>query len=365
MPHTQSFNDPQPSQMSAEAASRLRLAVLSTPRSGNTWLRHLLAHVYSARELAVHNPADLDWQNLPENCVLQIHWHRTPAFQALLQEHGFGLVVLARHPLDVMLSILHYALHDSSPQRWLEGEAGNEASICGAMPCSSAFLKYATSQRAGALLSISREWWDVPQACKVHYERLVGDPLAELTRIVEAVGVPARQPLAEAVATFTLGNLRSRSGTQDVPESDHHYWQGKPGHWKRLLSCQAAYAIAAAQAEAFSTFDYECDPDASLDDASADANWIELNRRELTTRLWNYTPMKQQLEPALHRAVILDQRCAELEMALENRAEALAAVEYQRAQLQAALDNAYLVIQKLSRAPSERVAALVKRLLRV
>ena len=150
-----------------------------------------------------------------------------------------------------------------------------------------------------------------------------------------------------------------------MPESDHHYWQGKPGHWKRLLPCKAAYAIAATQADAFSTFDYECDPDTALDDISADANWIDLNRRELTTRLWNYTPMKQQLEPALRRAEALEQRCAELEGVLENRVEALAATEYQRAQLQASLHDAFLVIENLSRAPSQRVASLVKRLLRV
>lgn len=46
----------------------LRVAVLSTPRSGNTWLRGLLDDVAQAEELAVHTPEDLPWNNFPRRC---------------------------------------------------------------------------------------------------------------------------------------------------------------------------------------------------------------------------------------------------------------------------------------------------------
>src|SRR5262245_44560627 len=101
-------NQSEPKNLSAYTASvsGLRIVVISTPRSGNTWLRHLLAKIYGSQELAVHNPADVDWAAIPVDCILQIHWRPTPEFLSLLERHGFRVVVLARHPFDVLLSIL-------------------------------------------------------------------------------------------------------------------------------------------------------------------------------------------------------------------------------------------------------------------
>ena len=109
-----------------------RLALISTPRTGNTWLRHMLSAIYDATELAVHRPDDINWGDLPKRCVLQIHWLRSTPFLSQLQRHNFRVVVLARHPLDVLLSILHFSLHDDSTQQWLGGALGSEACICGA-----------------------------------------------------------------------------------------------------------------------------------------------------------------------------------------------------------------------------------------
>jgi hypothetical protein len=349
----------------------IRLAIISTPRTGNTWLRHLLSYVYQAAELACHNPADLDWSGLPRNCILQVHWHRTAAFQAILERHGFHVAVLARHPLDVLLSILHYSLHDGSTRQWLDSEEGTEAPICGAMPTSTAFAKYATGRRAAALLSISRQWWDVPEASRVHYEDLVADPAGQLAAIVKAVAIPVRRPIAEAVAAHTLPRLRLNCGTEKMPENHHHYWQGNPGHWKRLLPAEVAHAIAAAHAELFSVLKYECDSDPVLDRSQAESHWINLNRPELTERLWNYASMKQRLERALatqgeldRRCSNLGNRCTELEGALEQRAEWLAAADQERIRLNAELATAKAAIETLSKAPTERVASLVKRMLR-
>jgi hypothetical protein len=364
----------------------VRVAVISTPRCGNTFLRHLLGQVYEARELAVHNPADIDWPALPPDCVLQIHWHRSPDFLSLLQRHRFHIVVLARHPLDVLLSILHYALHDDSSQRWLEGQTGSEAPIYGAMPCSCAFLQYATGARAAALLAVSRQWWDLPQAQKVHFERLVANPVQELDILLKGFGEPPRRSITDAVAANTLAKLRAHSDTQKVPEGDHHFWQGTPGLWKRLLPAEMAFAIAAAHAEVFSALGYVCDPDLLLDRAQADGTWVELTRPQLTHRLWNYRPLKLKLDQALSERRAFQEQFTELEALLKERnalltaadqeraalhtaierqrVEFQTALDHQRATLEAALADAHKTIQTLSAAPLQRMASLVKRLLR-
>ena len=67
----------------------IRIAIVSTPRSGNMWLRRLLVVAYGLQETAAHTPADVDWEAVPERCVLQMHWRRTPEALDLFARHGF------------------------------------------------------------------------------------------------------------------------------------------------------------------------------------------------------------------------------------------------------------------------------------
>src|ERR1700730_16381688 len=112
--------------------------------------------------------------------------------------------------------------------------------------------------RATALLAVSREWWEAPGALTLTYESLVANPVAEMERIVQAVGTPARRPVAEVVASATLPKMRAAN------RGRHHFWQGQARHWKRLLVAAVADAVARAQANAFPPFSYACDPDRCL-----------------------------------------------------------------------------------------------------
>jgi Sulfotransferase family len=268
----------------------VRLALIGTPRSGNTWLRHLLAQMFAAQELATHDPAEVAWSGLAPNCVLQIHQHRTPALEQKLAAHGFRVVVLVRHPFDVLLSILHFATHDGSTCRWLPGEGGDESPIHGAMPGSAAFLEYATGQRAAALLSISPQWWDAPGCLQLRYENLVADPVGQMERLVQMLGVEPCVPVARAVADNALAKLRLKL------RGRHHCWQGQPGHWKRLLVTDVADAIAARHAALLERFNYDCVADPRLTPGQADRCWLDLNHAELTEKLWHYTATRHELE---------------------------------------------------------------------
>jgi len=219
----------------------LRIAVISSPRSGNMWLRRLLTATYGLEERSAHTPDELDWETLPDGCALQLHWRRTPAFRKRLKRHGFSVAVLARHPLDVLVSILHFAPHEPQTARWLDGEGGNEDSLIGADPASPAFLAYATGPRAKALLSVTPEWWEHADV-RVRYEDLVAHPAGELGRIVESLGgAPVTAP-ATAVETASFGRLRDEA-------TNMHFWQGRPGLWSELVPTEYALAIASAYPE--------------------------------------------------------------------------------------------------------------------
>ena len=217
----------------------VRIAIISTPRTGSTWLRLLLMDAYAIPGLAVPRPDDLDWAGLPEECVLQLHWHRTPALLQRLGQEGFRVVSVTRHPLDVLISILQFCLHDDSTLQWLDGDGGDERPIQGTMPGSAAFLEYAAGPRAAALMAVSQEWASAPETIGVRYEELIADTQGELRRIVEALEEPMRRVIAEVAEGATIPKLRHRTG------ATHHFWQGRHGLWRSLLTRPIVERLAA------------------------------------------------------------------------------------------------------------------------
>lgn len=248
----------------------LRLALISTPRSGNNWLQHLLSTAYDLPRLSADTLPQVDWARLPPRCALILHWPRTPQLVDLLDQHGCRVLVLARHPCDVLLSILQFSLHHD-PDRWLERSGGDERAIVGALPISPEFLAYATGPRAAALLDVSRQWWTEPGVQAVRYEELVANPQVRFEQVINALGVPPIRSAAEAVVTNTLTELRRQHAA-----ARHHFWQGRPGIWRMLLPASIASAIFCAHRVLFRELGYECAADPALDEAQAEVNWYRL-----------------------------------------------------------------------------------------
>jgi Sulfotransferase domain len=262
------------------AHDRLRVAIVSTPRSGNTWVREALGRIYDVKHLARHIMRDADWRELPHECLLQIHWRREPQFVQQLQENGFRVLVVARHPFDVLLSILHVVIYDVDSERWLDGRGGDERCLWGAMPRSRSFIDYAKSPRAAELLAVSCDWWDDPAAIRVRYEEMVANPEAQWERLVSLLGPPRGHSFAEVLAETSLDRQRRYS-------INNHFWKGQPGLWRLLLPPAEAEEIYGSLRWCFDVLGYHCDPDANLDAGSADANWVQFAGEELGRTLRN------------------------------------------------------------------------------
>lgn len=127
----------------------LKIAVISTPRSGNTWVRSVLSKALKLEQIAVHNPQEIP-PILPERVALQIHWYREPNFQAILKSNGFKVVTIARHPLDVLISALRFIPHEPLTSRWLEGNTEFPPIFLGIRHC----LRVSLSMRRAGVLRI-------------------------------------------------------------------------------------------------------------------------------------------------------------------------------------------------------------------
>lgn len=246
----------------------LRIALISTPRSGNTWFRKLLCGTYQVPEGLSHELGASEMVEAPPEVIHQVHWRRSPEFVEQLHEHGFRVVTLARHPFDVLISVLHFCRHDSSTANWLLGQGGDELGLLDATPRSQAFLDYATGPRAAALLAVTADWWGQPDVLSVRYEDVVADPVGQLQALAPALGPPRCESIDDVVAACSLGELRKTV-------TNHHYWQGQPGLWRSLLTSVEVAAIAPVLRPVVDHLRYSCDLPASTAD-EADAAWARL-----------------------------------------------------------------------------------------
>ncbi len=247
----------------------LRLAVVSTPRSGNSWLRHMLAQVFELDQIIVHLPDEIPWHNLPARAIAQLHWPADDAaFVARLAEHGFRVVVAARHPLDVLISILAFCQHDDSTLRWLGGAAQDERLIHGAWPLSDAFIEYCLGPRADSLLGVSTAWWQMPGVCRVRYEDLLADTAGVLGQIAATLGAQPRRSIDEVVGQSTPDKMR----TQNI-HMLYHVWQAQTDLWKCFLTASVARQICETHSKTLISLGYRCDPDESLTIEGALTAW--------------------------------------------------------------------------------------------
>jgi hypothetical protein len=93
-------------------------------------------------------PGEVAWDQLPPAASIAMHWPHSAAFEGFLRDRGFRIVVTARHPLDVLISILQYAPTDPTTNRWLEGEGGDERSLAAGDDVGAAVRKHSPAQTA-------------------------------------------------------------------------------------------------------------------------------------------------------------------------------------------------------------------------
>ena len=197
-----------------------RIAIVSSPRTGNTWLRRLFDSIYSLPQIVVDTPEEIDWEQLPPQCILQLHWPAETDLHARLQKHEFKIVTLFRHPCDTLISILHFATTWKNTSLWMGGLQGDESEIVGARPCGQEFARYAISDRATSLIAASPEWARTENCVPISYESLVEDAVCELTRVTDRL-LPAT---SEVISAAVEANSKTPS-TSFRSESTYLAWR--------------------------------------------------------------------------------------------------------------------------------------------
>jgi hypothetical protein len=184
--------------------------LVSYPKSGNTWIRFLLANLIFPEQPAtfanihrlIPDPTDSakrDFDRLPRPRIIKSHDCYDPRYPRV--------IYVVRDPRDVVLSQYHYhrklrKLEDDSPlekfvARFLAGETCPHGSW---------------GQNIGTWLYTSE---GDPRFLLLRYEDLVADTPRELAKIVAFLNLPAnQQQIAQAVERSSADQMRKLEKTQ-------------------------------------------------------------------------------------------------------------------------------------------------------
>ncbi len=215
----------------------MRIAIIGTPRSGNTAMRSVLAAAYELTEMASHDASFLR-SDLPDNTIAQVHCAYDQGLRDHLRSQDIDIVTPRRHPLDTLLSMLHFAQFEPQVANWLGGNWLHDLEGCD--PTSREFREFALGAGAQRLLSVSVDW--APHArVDMRYRAFAQDPL-------------------HLVRTFNGGELSQRAyhGVQAAGQfarlastPNMHGWLGTPGYWTSFISAPFARELYQAHERAF------------------------------------------------------------------------------------------------------------------
>ena len=268
--------------------------IASFPKSGNTWMRALLANYildqkepYPINELGSFSLSDTrprffqeaagqPVEQLSQADTLRLRWKcqkliaefknhdhfvKTHSRYGTFKSHSLindcvskGAIYLARNPLDLVIS---YAVHlgvsideaieaiDGSPNFTVEADS-NVVTIMGSW-----------SEHADSWLTNK----SVPRIL-VRYEDLVEDPIKEFSKILTTLGMEVNQDQLNKAIEFSsfreLAHQESLSGFRErPPHAKQFFRQGVSGQWNDLLQRSQIQKIVAAHGDVMTKLGYK------------------------------------------------------------------------------------------------------------
>ena len=220
--------------------------ILSYPRSGNTWLRFLIASLVSGSD-------DVDFLNIErlipdiyQNSALRLRLMQRPR---ILKSHEHfnsryqHIVYIVRDPRDVLMSLFNYQITMNQIDELYSLDSYGRQFLRGDVPFGS------WREHVDGWVSA---WHGQDNFLLLRYEDLHREPAAQLARLAEFLGL-ARNPdaIESAIARCTAATMRTleanqwrRSKVLKTKRPDRPFvGPATTGHWRRQLSSSLAGSL--------------------------------------------------------------------------------------------------------------------------
>ncbi len=210
----------------------LKIMVVSTPKTGNTWVKHLLAHVYDLPVVKIGMQFDADTvELLGTRWITHQHYGARTDVIDCGRRNNIVFVTTVRHPGDALVSKFHHVRNfgrqftfadvDRSPVMLQDGDTIGEHTASYVMD------GFATS------LNVSLGWMRSGRSHIVRYEDLKRDPAGTLQALTDAICPMPRERIERAVEACDIQQMRKSS-----PVGHKFFRQGQVGGWRSELTPQ-------------------------------------------------------------------------------------------------------------------------------
>jgi hypothetical protein len=203
-----------------EGFVRMRIVVISPPRSGNHWIECLLGAIYNLHHFGAEakpdttKPRDVQaWaQNaFPDGSIFHLHCRYSAKLCDVFEALPAHIVTIVRDPYDAFVS-RYYWVQDipadregakHRPRHRMRGRPLDDPEVL-------AFL--ADPRGFGSHLTTAQRWLHSGRALVVRYEELHNDPISALTRLTEAMAPVDRTRIEAAIEACRAENMRQQPG---------------------------------------------------------------------------------------------------------------------------------------------------------
>jgi Sulfotransferase domain len=198
--------------------SEVRIVIAGPPKTGNMWLKCLLARTYGLRWLRPHETpsqpelsALSSWlaeHRFPEGSIFHQHYDYAPDVADAIEAAGAHIVTIVRDPYDAFVSTYYtlqqHASEDNRKDRKFTELMGKPLDA----PEVLAFLRAGGYRRN---LLKARDWLKSGRAVVLRYEELSRDPLAELRRATALIAPVDDETLRIAIDYCHADRMRQRT----------------------------------------------------------------------------------------------------------------------------------------------------------
>jgi len=225
--------DPRGLSLGPRQTETLKIVVVGTPKTGNTWVKHLLADVYDLPLVKLKPEFDrAEAEAAGPRWVA--HQHYLPK-QSLLDwgaANNVAFVSVVRHPGDVLISLWHHMQQRRSHSTSNFGDLTQDASILSqgdnvVSEQTQTFVEHSFH----LYLNLSIAWLDQPGTATVRYEDLWNCPVAALSDLTNSILPVSNDRLQLALCGCELGLMQSL-----LDPEKKLIRQGGVGGWRAALS---------------------------------------------------------------------------------------------------------------------------------
>jgi LPS sulfotransferase NodH len=213
--------------MVREFGPNLRILILSTPKTGSTWLRSLLSGIYRLPHLYLEPGFDCEaLSRAGSRWIAQYHVRPRPDLTAWVREQGAVVITTIRHPADVLISLYHHIRNFRAQKLDVE--------FVHRMLCAGFERTNITIDSHGRPfwtdLAYSLDWMSESGTEVVRYERLRSDPLGTLRKLTSRICAAPDERLNAAIEMSDLQLMRAMAGP-----FARFFREARIGRWRELL----------------------------------------------------------------------------------------------------------------------------------